>query len=276
MTISLPARRTGRRTALAATLALAASGFAFAAVTDAAEAKPCPPDICDPVVYPKPKFPWPPGPVCLSCPDRIEWFERYQEIVLPEVEVVGAARGPRPARLDGGGGINRPSAAAPPAADRRACRARGVGPRPARRRRRCRGAHDPGRGAGDPRAGQRHGSTRPDLLHVRHLEAGPRTRGAGGALGTVGHGVSPRGTLRGVCGACARSAPTFARAPPADQSGSRPRLVFGLGTRRRVMPGPVAAPDRGGPPPGRAPGSTRMAAWPPPSALGGGRATVSP
>ena len=112
MTISLPARRSGRRTALAATLALAASGFAFAAVTDAAEAKPCPPDICDPVVYPKPKFPWPPGPVCLSCPDKIEWFERYQEIVLPEVEVVGLPEILDPRGLEGelgrGGGFGGP------------------------------------------------------------------------------------------------------------------------------------------------------------------------
>lgn len=87
MTISLPARRSGRRTALAATLALAASSFAFAAVTDAAEAKRCPTVICDPV-DPTPKFPWPPEPQCLSCPpDKTKLFERYQEIVLPEVAV---------------------------------------------------------------------------------------------------------------------------------------------------------------------------------------------
>ena len=182
------------------------SGFAFAA-TDAAEAKPCPPDICDPVVYPKPKFPWPPGPVCLSCPDRIELFERYQEIVLPEVEVVGL-----PEVLDPhgpGGGFERlepaRASAARAAADRRACRARGVGPRPARRVRQVRGAHDPGAAGRVTRVpGSGAGSTRPDLLHVRHLEAGPRTRGAGGALGTVGHGVSPEGgtparRLRRVC-----------------------------------------------------------------------------
>jgi hypothetical protein len=122
MTVSLPARRSARRTALAATLALAASGFGFAAA-DAAEAKPCPPDVCgNPVVFPKPKFPWPPGPVCLSCPDRFTWLERHQEIVLPEIDVdllpeildphviEGGGPGPELAgleRLGGGGGLGR-------------------------------------------------------------------------------------------------------------------------------------------------------------------------
>jgi hypothetical protein len=110
MTLSLPTRRAGRRTALAATLALAVSGFAFAA-TEAAEAKPCPPDICDTQLPKKPKFPWP-DPPCYSCPDPYLVFERYQEIVLPELEVdllpeILDPHGPEAGgleRLAGGGG----------------------------------------------------------------------------------------------------------------------------------------------------------------------------
>jgi hypothetical protein len=109
MTLSLPTRRSGRRTALAATLALAASGFAFAAA-DAAEAKPCPPDVCgNPVVFPKPKFPWP-KPVCLSCPDRFTLLERHQEIVLPEVsvELLPEVLNPRALEgFEGGGGLGQ-------------------------------------------------------------------------------------------------------------------------------------------------------------------------
>jgi hypothetical protein len=90
MHLARPTRSTRRRASLATALAIAAGGFAFAG---AAEAKPCPPDICDPpVVVKELKFKWPPGPVCLSCPNEFKLIDYRQELVIPQAELLGNVR----------------------------------------------------------------------------------------------------------------------------------------------------------------------------------------
>jgi hypothetical protein len=89
MHLARPTRSTRRRASLATALAIAAGGFAFAG---AAEAKPCPPDICDPpFVVKELKFKWPPGPLCLSCPDELKLID-YRQLVILESELLGRVR----------------------------------------------------------------------------------------------------------------------------------------------------------------------------------------
>jgi hypothetical protein len=105
MTLSLPSSGLSRRAVLAATAALAASGFAFASADAAKATTICPPDICVPIVVEKPKLPIP--PYCLSCPYKLKLIDIYREVVQPETLVTGGLPVVDVRGFDGGGGIGR-------------------------------------------------------------------------------------------------------------------------------------------------------------------------